>query len=101
MNPAPYHEESLFQAALRLSGSHRGLFLDGACASDSALRQRLEALLAVLDATDSLMADPTEEDRPVLARLSEAPGGMTIGRYKLLEKVGRGRLRGGRFRLAN
>ena len=56
-------EEALFQAAVRLTGAERAAFLNGACLGDTALRQRLEALLAAHDQPDNLV--PTQaEARP-------------------------------------
>lgn len=46
MKPKLSSEETLFQAALLLPAPARAAFLGGACTGDSALRARLEALLA-------------------------------------------------------
>src|SRR5271157_3187076 len=99
VRPEPPREEALFQAAAQLTGVERAAFLNGACHGDPALRQRLEALLAAHEAKDSLL----EPDEPKAARgpfntikvaVAENPAdeavGQTLGRYKLLEKVGEG-----------
>jgi len=87
-------EEALFQAAVALTGAERGAFLKGACLGDDALRQRLEALLAAHDAPDEL----SPKARPgvvatIKLELADTPDeavGQTLGRYKLLERVGEG-----------
>jgi eukaryotic-like serine/threonine-protein kinase len=93
MNTQP-SEEALFQAAAALPGPERAAFLDRECASDPALRARLDALLAAHDAPDGVLASPAEGDRPIITlELPDLPDpavGMTIDRYKLLEKLGEG-----------
>jgi hypothetical protein len=106
LKPEAHGEADLFQAAARLTGEARALFLNGACHDDPARRQRLEALLAAHEQTGGL---PASEDEAVRLRsqasarqalptlkvefgkevLDEAVG-QTLGRYKLLEKVGEG-----------
>ncbi len=82
------------QAQLR-SPAERPAFLDGACAGDLALRQRLEALLAAQGQPDPLQATPVAVSRATVKvecpddRPDEAVG-QTLGRYKLLERVGEG-----------
>ena len=95
-------EELLFGLALTKPVAERAAWLDRECAGDFALRQRLEALLAAHDAQDSLLAEPpTVEGRPATIKLDladdpeDAAVGLMIGRYKLLEKIGRRRLRRG------
>ncbi len=95
MKSEPPREEALFQAAAQLTGSSRAAFLDQACASDAALRQRLEALLAAHEASVGVLAD--EPAREVLAPTLDLPEpapdeavGMTLGRYKLRERLGEG-----------
>ncbi len=65
MNSEPTREEALFQAASQLAGPERAAFLNGACHDDSALRQRLEALLLAHEASVGVLAD--EPVREVLA----------------------------------
>src|SRR3954468_22260264 len=93
MKPDQQREAALFQAASQLAGEARGLFLDGACAADSSLRTRLEALLAAHDQPEGLLTDTASRPATMKLELSDAPDetvGQKIGRYKILEKVGEG-----------
>src|SRR5664280_1335908 len=84
------HEEALFRATLELPPGARGAFLDQACAGDSALRRRLETLLAAHDAppTDPIPIKATMKIEP--AEASDEAVGQSLGPYKLLEKIGEG-----------
>jgi serine/threonine protein kinase len=79
--------------------AERGAFLDGACAGDLALRQRLEARLAAEQGGDTTLARDDSSTRPVNpADVPTEAVGQTLGpvdrlgagRYKLLEKLGEG-----------
>jgi hypothetical protein len=103
-------EETIFNAAIQLRDSaKRAIYLDLACEGDAALRARIEKLLTS-DAGDAFLAQPLA--KPVLRDLTvpssgaPMPGaptlaslmaaqlteqlGDTIGRYKLIEKLGEG-----------
>jgi len=92
---ASAREESLFQAAAQLDAAERAAFLDRECAGDPALRKRLEALFAADDQPDTVFGTAAGSPRLTLS-LDVAPDladdlvGQTIGRYKLLERVGEG-----------
>jgi serine/threonine protein kinase len=94
--PSPQNrEEALFRAAVELPpGAARLAFLEQACAGDPALRHRLEALLAAHDEPDEL--SPRAAPALVATLKLDLPDtedeavGQTLGRYKLLEKVGEG-----------
>src|SRR6185436_2095712 len=92
MNPP--HEELLFQLALTKPSTDRAAWLDRECGDDKILRQRLEALLAAHDQPDNLVPTQAEAARPTIKLdLADAPDeavGQTLGRYKLLERVGEG-----------
>jgi serine/threonine protein kinase/tetratricopeptide (TPR) repeat protein len=85
------NEREMFEAALELPPKDRGAYLDGACGEDTALRERLEALLHKHDRAGSFLEKPeldvrsTTEEQP----MSERPG-TVIGSYKLLEQIGEG-----------
>ncbi len=109
---AHQREQALFAAALERPASERATFLDGACHGDPNLRARLDALLTAheqpateLDAQANPRAEPRRDELHE-SQTSSAPGqglteldppeeldeavGQTLGRYKLLERVGEG-----------
>ena len=111
----PNREEALFQLALSKPATKRAAFLDAMCHGDAALRQRLDALLAAHEQPETLLATQADaarlrEDASSFAKasadksarqarptikldLADAPDeavGQTLGRYKLLERVGEG-----------
>ena len=88
------HEAALFQLALSKPAAKRTAWLDAECEGDAALRQRLNALLAAHDQPETLLATQADTARPTIKLdLADAPDeavGQTLGRYKLLERVGEG-----------
>src|SRR5436190_459150 len=95
MKALSLREQSVLDAALQRSGEARATFLDGACLGDSALRQRIESLLitreapATVPSKTAAVSPATDLNFAARESFDEAVG-MTIGRYKLLEKVGEG-----------
>src|SRR5688500_4459307 len=90
------HEQSIFIQALERDAGHRGAFLDEACASDPALRARVERLLQHHDHASFLVAPAAgspgpraDADATVERPLREGPG-TAIGPYKLLQQIGEG-----------
>ena len=81
----------LFEEVLELDGGERAAFLEQHC-SDSAVRQRVEALLRADARAQGLLEDRADQH---LANLADAdappqrdPG--HIGRYRILERLGEG-----------
>src|SRR6188474_3159289 len=95
MTPAPSEQVLFAEALLRDSSSERACYLDAACGTDLALRQRVEDLLrASENAGDFLEEPPTglgagTDSTLVINELSEKPGDK-IGHYKLLQQIGEG-----------
>jgi hypothetical protein len=103
-------ERDLFVAALAIADpAERSDWLDRACCSDAALRQRIGVLLRALDKTGSPLDNPVVAPHvtngatgpgeaavhePSSAGAGPEPGleepGTVIGRYKLLESIGEG-----------
>src|ERR1051325_6911472 len=92
----PSREEILFALALEKPASERSAFLKVVCGDDEPLRARIEALLAAHEAGVSLMAEPPvpkNVSATIKLDFADAPDeavGQTLGRYKLLERVGEG-----------
>src|SRR6516225_1423930 len=86
-------EEALFALALEKPAEKRPAFLDVMCEGDPTLRRRLDALLAAHNAPDELSPVPAAK-ATIKLDISEAPDeavGQTLGRYKLMERLGEGR----------
>ena len=89
----PNREETLFAAALEQAPAERSAFLKGACLGDDALRQRVEALLSAHEATANPLHTAAGNAPTIKLDLAVEPDeavGQTLGRYKLLERVGGG-----------
>ena len=97
MSTPNQHEEALFQAALNLPPKDRDAYLGGACGEDAQLRGRIVERLFQADRATCDTADesPTSPSTTMgaIPFVQETPGekpGDTIGRYKLIEKIGEG-----------
>jgi serine/threonine protein kinase/tetratricopeptide (TPR) repeat protein len=92
-------KEIFFEALDKNTPEGRAGFLDGACGKNTALRARVEALLADHFHEDAFMEKPAAAPREEPAKtikldMAASPKdeavGQIIGRYKLLEKLGEG-----------
>jgi len=94
MNVDPLIErqrEIVLKALEKPTPAERASYLDGACGNDTALRSEVELLLQH-DTEGSFLEHPAMEAGktfPGESVVSEGPG-TTIGRYKLLQKIGEG-----------
>jgi serine/threonine protein kinase/Flp pilus assembly protein TadD len=90
--------EQLYHAALEKKPGARAPFLEESCAGDSTLRREVESLLAIADDADdylkSVVRETTSQASGVrttpLPEHDFAPAGRKLGRYELLEQVGKG-----------
>jgi serine/threonine protein kinase len=92
MNPTPCPEETIFTAALTLPPAQRAAHVAAACAGDTALQRRVEALLRAHESAASLLQNsPGQAMRTASVRpQAEEQPGTLIDRYKLLQKIGEG-----------
>jgi hypothetical protein len=90
----PNREELLFQLALTKPAADQASWLDRECGDDKALHARLDALLAAQEQPETLLATQADAAHPTIKLdLADAPDeavGRTLGRYKLLKRVGEG-----------
>jgi tetratricopeptide (TPR) repeat protein len=87
--------EAIFFEALDRDAGARGEFLATACAGDRQLREEVDRLLAIDDRGEALLAATpwTTSIRARISRPERGPGareGDRIGRYRLLQLIGRG-----------
>ncbi len=85
-------EAAVFAVALALPPEQRAAYLDQACAGDTQLRQRVEALLEdhmKAEAFKLAPVTPPGHTVRVTVPLTEQPGDK-IGHYKLLQEIGEG-----------
>src|SRR5215469_712362 len=88
MDSAKPSLREIFADAAEIAGSaERAAFLDAACQGDATLRARVEKLLRA-DATAGGFLRQTG-DTTTAESISEKPGDR-IGRYRLIERIGRG-----------
>jgi serine/threonine protein kinase len=98
MDPERWREiEELYHSALEKQASERASFLDERCAADPTLRQEVESLLAVADDADGYLKaavhDATLRTPGLDVATADpvvAPAPRKLGRYELLEQVGKG-----------
>src|SRR5688500_1213727 len=86
MNSVPSRAETLFTEALALTESERNAFLALACGDDIDLLAQLGELLAAHESTGNFL----EGQPPLRPEIPEEKAGDTIGRYRLIEKLGEG-----------
>jgi serine/threonine protein kinase/tetratricopeptide (TPR) repeat protein/WD40 repeat protein len=83
-------DETLFHEARQKPTNERDAFLDEACVGDTALRERVEALLSAYDNPGGFLEKAALEfGATVDLSPAERPGTL-IGPYKLLEQIGEG-----------
>jgi eukaryotic-like serine/threonine-protein kinase len=88
--PTTDREEALFAAILeKPTGAERAAYLEGACAGNRALQERIEALLAAHDASGGVLDAPPPTPTTAPPPLKEKPGTI-IGPFKLLQQIGEG-----------
>jgi serine/threonine protein kinase/Tol biopolymer transport system component len=81
----------LYHAALELEPGQRAAFLDEACAGDTTLRRRVEALLAAHEQADDFLESPAlNAAAELLAARQTGAVERQIGHYQILSLLGRG-----------
>ncbi len=82
----------LFEQAVTLTLEKRDAFLDRACGDDAALRQEVEDLLAAdaRAAKETFWKRSALHNQIIADRIASPTIGETVGRYRLIELIGRG-----------
>jgi serine/threonine protein kinase/WD40 repeat protein len=94
MPSAQEREAALFALAVEKPAAERAAFLQAVCGNDQSLRARLEALLAAHEQPDEALNEAAaaagDTTKIELDNPADEAVGQTLGRYKLLERVGEG-----------
>src|SRR5262245_38725372 len=92
MAATPQSARDLFLAALQRPPAERAAYLEAACGGDTALRERVEALLQAHDEPGDFLSEakpPAAADATDASPASQA-GSVIAGRYTLLQRIGEG-----------
>ncbi len=85
------NEREVFIAALQKeSAAERRAYLDEVCRGDEALRQGVEALLAVHERAGSFLEHPLSAPAATTDDRIQEKLGTVIGSYRLMEQIGEG-----------
>jgi serine/threonine protein kinase/Tol biopolymer transport system component len=84
--------DQILQAALERDGSEREAFLDEACAGDTALRSKVEALISSDEEAGSFIETPAFEVAATMmaGEQSKIVAGQAIGPYQVASRLGSG-----------
>src|SRR5262249_3841691 len=82
--------EDAYHHARELNGQQRSRFLDEACASDSAMRRQIEALLQQDESSNSLLNTARMEAEPEDATVQRLQPGIQLGSYRIEGPIGEG-----------
>jgi serine/threonine protein kinase len=90
--PGPQESvKTIFGKALEIqSAEERANYLDVACAGDASLRAEVEDLLGAIERAGNFLGGAPPADPPIGQPITEAPGTVVIGPYKLLQQIGEG-----------
>ena len=83
----------IFERASQLHGEAREAYLEGACGGNASLRADIDSMMEARAEQGEFLARPTADAGVTETRGSEQLGerpGTTIGRYKLLQRIGEG-----------
>jgi serine/threonine protein kinase/Flp pilus assembly protein TadD len=83
-------EQIFWDAAQIASAAERDAYLDGACAGDAELRQRVEELLQARSKASNFLESLAPKSVATVEELVGERPGTVIGAYKLLEQIGEG-----------
>ena len=93
MNDDSGQDVVIFSEAISLPEAERADYVAGACAGDTDLRNRVEALLQTYKKLDHFMQEPAPGLQEAISQQAPVSGekpGDRIGRYKLLQQIGEG-----------
>ncbi|MFG0292536.1 MAG: tetratricopeptide repeat protein, partial [Phycisphaerales bacterium JB050] len=82
--------EDLFDQALEVPAQERGAWLDERCAGDARLRGEVESLLESHDRAQGFLGRSAIEEDPELASSVDPMIGVTLGHYRIIERIGEG-----------
>jgi eukaryotic-like serine/threonine-protein kinase len=90
MATKPLDEEAIFHAARRMpSAEDRAEFIGQACGADTALAERVRALLDIYERDLDVQNAPRPAETATYEPVTERPGAR-VGPYRLMEQIGEG-----------
>ena len=86
MDPELQRAKSIFERAIELDAEARGGYVEGACADDAALKERVERLLGEHDKQGDFLASRGADQ--ATGRSRSLPS--VVSHYRVIEKLGAG-----------